>query len=225
MSKTIDAGEKHWAARYEKKSMESYILGIVLDATLSFTSVYPQIYYFLERLLIGLKQIQEENPRITLNYALTLLKDAPEQVLFSKGTVTDDENELLEALSEVEFSGGSSDGEENLTGAIHFLLDQMEDQGTSHSQKGLLLLSDAIAGGERGFADLTRSTGLRFAYVYSGKDDYMPQFRMVDGRGNLTENEQNICTYASLSELLTETEEEEVRLAEELAREMVTCFA
>lgn len=226
MSRTIKAEKGSWQQGAAAKKCSENILGIVLDATLSFTSVYPQIYYFLERLLIALKQIrEEEGEKKKFVYVLTLLKDEPEQVFFGREKVTDDEDELLEALMEMEFSGGSTDGRENLTGALRALLQEMEKHSSRQSQMGILLISDAASLDENRFADLTHHAGLRFACIYSGDNDYMPQFRLVDGKGHLTENEGNTCIYAKLPQLLADSEEEEVRLAEKLAQEMVMRFA
>lgn len=218
-----------------------YLLGIVLDATLSFTAVYPQIYYLLERVLMNLKKAGESATDYQLKYGITLLRDRAERAVFADGSYfTGDEAQVLDYLASIEFRGGSRDGKEDITGGILEQLSAMNHfPGAGEPAKvrqGLLVLSDALQKEEKNLPDLTgdepgvygdfRNHGLRFGYIYTYNDSYMPQLRIVDYKGELVEDEErNTCMFGSLALLLKDEEQEMVACADRLADEMLERFS
>lgn len=62
---------------------KALVLGVVLDATLSFSVVYGQIYYLIEHLLINLKKLKKDKCDIDISYSVVLLHDKPENMRFS----------------------------------------------------------------------------------------------------------------------------------------------
>ena len=57
---------------------KALVLGVVLDATLSFSVVYGQIYYLIEHLLINLKTLKKDKCDIDISYSVVLLHDKPD---------------------------------------------------------------------------------------------------------------------------------------------------
>lgn len=227
MLKTLLAKKEHTRLQFEDQATDPNVctLGIVLDTTISFSTIYPQIYYFLERLMIGLKQVKEEHPPVSFEYSVVLLKDTPELMLFSdEKSVSKNEDEILDAFSEIEFQGGSANGAEDLTSTVKLLLKHMRREEPDKGRKGIIILSDAMPKEQNGFTDLTEYTGLQFAYVFCGDNIYMPQFRIVDQHGQLSADEKHICIYSDITALLAETEEKEVQLVEKLVDEIYMRF-
>ena len=106
-----------------KTSNKKLILGIVLDATLSFSVVYPQIYYFLEHLLMNLREIRKNYEEIDISYSVVLLHREAEVLKLSKNSsFSEDEEEVIKLLSDITFYGGSKSGTEDLNKALNLQL-------------------------------------------------------------------------------------------------------
>lgn len=198
----------------EKPKIKILRIGVILDATPSFTTVYPKIFDVLVTLLEGMKIAREEYKGVNIQYALTILRDRPESVCFSDETFfTTSEQEVKKILEEMKFYGGSADGYEDLNAAVReqlFVLNSTEDAETV--DKGLLLFTDSLPADdiymprftsrEPGKYGAFTNYGLRFARIYANTKEYMPVFRIVDSYGNLVENEKNTQVSGSLAALL-----------------------
>lgn len=198
-------------------------LEIIIDGTLSFTSVYPKVYYILQQFLQSLAEKKRDYKGVTMAYGLTVIREQPETVRFANGTsFTESEQELLGVLADMEFRGGNPDGLEELNQALNDSLQELNNTpDAGESYKGLLMLTDSLpadgdtmpdfSSNEPGrYGDYT-NYGLRFADFYAYSVDYMPRMRIVDRNGKLTENGRNTCTYHSLQALLEQETEDTVR--------------
>jgi len=220
-------------AATEKKT---FLLGITLDATLSFSLVYPQVFCYLSELLRMIKSEKEGIRNTQVCYAITLLHDTPETVLFDNGGVySNSEEEIIECLSNIDFYGGSENGYEKLTETINQQLQILNSFPKTTSayevQKGLIMFSDSIPKPDRMYEDFTsnepgrygeyQNEGIRFAKLFAYSPDFMPQFRMVNKKGKLIENEYNVCEYASIESLLGMSRKEIKDVAGQNAKSML----
>ncbi len=197
-------------------SVKKVRIGIIMDGTLSFTTVYPKIYYVMEQLLYGLQSARQKYKGIEVEYALTILHDAPEVYTFSNGDFfTISETEVINVLRELEFYGGSADGYEDLEEAINQTLMILNNApNASVTDSGLLLFTDSMQEKENTkfglrftsdepgkYGDYT-NYGLRFANTYAYKASFMPLLRIVDHYGNISTNNKNVMRWDSLQTLL-----------------------
>lgn len=215
------------------KVMREILFGIVLDATLSFSKVYAQVYYLLEQILYDIRKRKKEEPDLRVTYSITLLHDRPETVRFSEDFYCRDEQALLETLSSISFSGGSLDGREALNQAIKeelIILNQYHPEKKGASlRRALLVLTDSIPAEGEMIPDFRKELtpeeenhGLSAAYVYSYSDRYLPVFHMVNPTGSLTENDRYFCRYGNLADLLQYNEEESVEEMKKLTDQILS---
>lgn len=215
----------------DKQNYKILRIGIIMDGTFSFTTVYPKIYYVMEKLLQGLKSAKEEYKGVKIEYALTIFHDEPEVVCFADGNYfTQSESELKAILENMSFYGGSSDGFENLYEAVNqqlYILNDSEEAKTA--DKGLIMFTDSLpaddlmpnfTSGEPGKYGNYTNYGLRFANIYAHTDEFKPKFKIVDGYGNPSTNIRNMGIYSSLKTLLErdtlETVDEVQRIIEKI---------
>lgn len=219
---------------------KALVLGVVLDATLSFSVVYGQIYYLIEHLLINLKKLKKDKCDIDISYSVVLLHDKPENMRFSgKRSISKDEDEVLRSLADISFYGGSDDGHEELNSALNLQLKTInqymdsvckQDKNVSVSQQ-LIILTDSAAAVGKEFQNFTQNEpgvygdytnhGLQQAFIISNGGDYMPQLRIVNLEYSLTENNVNTCSYYDIQDILDKDEEGTLIMAEVLAKKII----
>lgn len=199
---------------YVADKNKKIMIGIILDGTLSFTKVYPKVYYVLEQFLHNLILKKREYRGVIVKYGLTIMREDAELVVFSDGTFfTESEEELIDELRNIQFFGGSADGHENLGEAINQQLHTLNNTPDAQdTYKGIIMFTDSIpkedetvpefCSGEPGHYGAYTNYGLRFANFYAYSDDFMPKMRIVDRNGRLVENNRNTTTYNSLNTLL-----------------------
>ena len=215
----LDTDWKSIAPRQiEKKTLR---IGIVLDCTSSFSTVYPAVYGVLKRFFTRLEQDKDQYRGFQLQYSLTLLHDKPEVFLFDgiagPSRWSRFEKDVLSALETLEFYGGSDTGRENLNDALK---KQLKILSPSHAEdeenvyKGLLFFTDSLPEDEELNPDLDeeefeydgrtcKNPGLRFAEIYSYDGSYRPNLRMVDRNGWAdSENGRNEADYYNIHALL-----------------------
>lgn len=222
-----------------KTSNKKLILGIVLDATLSFSVVYPQIYYFLEHLLMNLREIRKNYEEIDISYSVVLLHREAEVLKLSKNSsFSEDEEEVIKLLSDITFYGGSKSGTEDLNKALNLQLmtinrfhDMLWETDKDYSiLQQLILITDACAKKSEQFPDYTQNEknvygsysnyGLQQAFIISYKCSYIPKLRIVNANYLLVENEINKCVFGDFEELLNMDEKKTLNAAEGLANEI-----
>lgn len=206
------------------------LIGIVLDTTLSFSAVYPQIYYMLERLLISMEGTDVKNDLI-IKYGLTLIHNDAENLVFDNNEkYTEDYIDVLHRLSEIDFYGGQPDGTENIGSAVMIQLSAMCEYEADNEEdlyKILFVFTDSIPLDNEMFPDFTEpfmfdnsnivNKGINSAYIYSYSGEYMPQLRIVNDNGSVAENARGTCIYESLRKVIEWNEAETINNMEELA--------
>lgn len=218
----------------QRKSSERMVLiGIVLDGTPSFTTIYPKVYYVLEQFLTHLKKIKPDYKNVTIKYAVTVLHNDAEPIMFDNGDFfTESENEVITALTNMEFYGGSIEGPENLREAINeqlFVLNNIPNaEDIQNIARGLLMFTDSLPSDGDMTPDFMSNEpgeygdyinyGLRFADFYAFSDEFMPMMRIVDRNGKLTENGKNIGSYHDIHALLDKKPEALAEYIEKMVR-------
>lgn len=225
----------------EESGRTALIFGIVLDATLSFSEVYPQVFYFLEHLLMNLQFLRKKHTDVDVEYSIVLMHDKAEIWNNLQDKRLTGEREVIDALTHISFYGGSTEGTEKLGDAVCTQLSEMnrccdrlrkENPNGKVSQQ-MLLITDACAKAEEQFPDFTKGEqgaygdvanyGLQQAVVISQGAQYMPMLRIVNRGFSLTENEdgRNRCVFGDLKELLDKNEEETLQASEKLAKQIL----
>ena len=188
-------------------------IGIILDATYSFRTVFPAVYYLLTNFFDEIKRIKKEYRGISFQYGLTLLHENAEPYTFpGKKIFTDSEEEFIKALEDIEFKGGGEDGRENLNEALDLQLEKlMKRQTAGYDKKGIMMFSDSLppknelqpdfSSGECGSGGYTNK-GLRFADFYVYSDDYLPKMYMVNSDGTSSDEARNFARCFSIRELI-----------------------
>ena len=199
-----------------KKKGTLVLTGIILDGTISFTSVFPAVYYALEEFMTHMRAQSKEYNGITFRYGLTILHNNAESVMFPGETFfTGDENLIRKAINNMEFHGGSEDGRENLDGALREQLLRQNEYDPEEFEtvyRGVILFSDSVSDGQEEQADFSTAYldadqkivnhGVRFAQSYTFDGEYLPAMRMVDRKGKQTDNEKNIAAAIDIHELI-----------------------
>ncbi len=212
----------------EKKKETLVLTGIILDATSSFISVFPAVYYVLEEFLKDMSARQKEYRGIDFRYGLTLLHNEAESVSFSDGSFfTKDVDRLRKAIHNIEFYGGSLDGREDLDGALREQLrrqNECDPKEYERIYRGVILFSDSVSatsepqdfsGAYLDEAQTIENNGVRFAQFYTFDGDYLPAMRMVDRDGRPTDNDKNIAVSVDIKKLIEGGEDavtDEVRM-------------
>lgn len=222
-----------------QKEPKQLILGLVIDATLSASEVYPQMFYFLEHMLMCIQQMRK-TLSINVEYSVILLHDKPELLPSSQASMLwEKERMLTDALADISFYGGSRDGTEELGDAVREQLKEMNqryeqlraDNPKRSISQQMIFITDActkkaerspdFTKGERGtYGDYT-NYGLQQAVVISYDAAYMPNLRIVNSGFSLTENGKNRCMFGDLKDLLNMNEAETLQAAEKMAERIV----
>lgn len=211
------------------------LLGFVLDATLSFSAVYAQIYYMLERLVISLQEKSDSLGDVEVRYGVTLLRDHPDSLLMERDSYyTADSREALRRLADIDFYGGSDEGTEELGQAIRMqqrLMAQYEACHSGEVTKVLMLFTDSMPRDGNLFPDYTEPDrrekdnryvcGVSAAYFYTYNGEYMPQMRITDSRGIINESSSDTCVFGSIAEILDWDEKETIANMEKLAGDIL----
>lgn len=194
----------------EKK--KEVLFEIVIDGTLSFTMVYPKVFYILENFLHIAKEVKKEYRGVVFQYGLTVFHEEDDVLWVDFGGekyFTESETELIEKLSNIEFYGGSETGREDFTSALDQTLRVLNNHGEEQSSRGILFFSDSIPEKDKLEPDFTEmvqdgylNKGLRFAQFYTGTDDFCPKMLMVNGDGNLAGDAKNESSYECLENIL-----------------------
>ena len=228
-----DRQEEGLTKRIKKKELR---IGIVLDCTYSFSTVYPVVYNVLQRFFNRLEQEKDQYKGFQLKYSLTMLHDEPEAFLFAGNSiVTSSEKEVLNALKTLEFYGGSEDGREDLNEALKnqlMTLNAGSDGKNADCYKGLLFFTDSLPEEEltpdfdeddfEYNGNTYQNYGLRFAEIYSYDGRYKPNLKMVDGNGRPdSENGRNETDYYDIHILLNGDSTQIVENAEKLVNNII----
>ena len=212
------------------------LLGLVLDATFSFSAVYTQIYYMLERLVISLQERSDNMADTEVRYGVTLLRDHPESLLMERDEYfTANGRETLRRLADVDFYGGSDEGSEELGQAIRVQQRLMTEYEACHDEecrKVLMLFTDSMPLDGNLFPDYAApeisdiehnySYGVTSAYFYTYNGEYIPKMRLSDSSGIVMESSNGTCVFGSIAEMLDWNEKETISNMEILADEILT---
>lgn len=212
------------------------ILGIVLDATLSFSKIYPQIYYLLEHLIMNLEDRRTTADGLEIDYSVVLLHDEPELIKVIK-----DGSSIIRAMSDISFYGGGTEGTEALDKALTVQLSHMNSVRSGITEKNhysqvseqLIVITDSMEEHNRQSTAFTGidmvsdkggfNYGLQQAYIISYEGSYMPMLRMADPKGRLSENCDG-CYFGDIKGLISLDEEKTLDVAERMAdRILKTC--
>lgn len=190
-------------------------LETVLDTTFSFTEVFPAVYEALEACVLAIQKKKRDYPSIVVKYGLTVFHTDIMTVTYHGDAFTESEEEFLESLRELKFTGGSRYGTEPLlNAAIEAGIRSMECSSEKPENRGLLVVTDSMPDDDnydfRNLSDCA-NRGLRFAAVYANSNSWIPDFRMVDGEGRNTLNVKNRTFVAELKRLFGVEGAEEVR--------------
>ena len=209
------------------------LTGIILDGTISFTSVFPAFYYVMDELMSHMREKAKNYIGVTFKFGLTILHDDAKSVMFRDNTFfTEDGSLIMEELENMEFYGGSEDGKEHLDEALREQLIQQnkyEPEEFENVYRGVIMFSDSVPN-EQGhdfstdYLDLDQKIvnhGIRFARFYTYKGEYTPKMRMVDGEGRQTDNEKNSATGIDIRELVYGDVENVANEMKELASEIL----
>ena len=207
------------------ETRKTLLTGFVIDATLSFSSVYAQIYYLIERLMMSLQNASEKYDT-EVRYGVTLIRDNPETFIFGNNEAfSDNAGEVINRLTDIYFYGGGSDGSEDINAAITSMLGSMadyEDRCRDGVQKVMMLFTDSVPSDRNMFPDLTdTAAGVNAAYIYSYTDDYMPMLQVTGKNGAISENNSGKCVFESLGTILEWSESEALTNMEDLAEEIL----
>ena len=196
------------------------LMDVVLDGTFSFSTVFPAVYYILEKLVEKLKAQLRDLPYLSFRYGLTVIREEQHKGIPLGGNkddcFTDDAERFLNAVRALEFRGGSEDGYEDVTGAIRGALHKLNEFNAPGGQRvdcGLLVFSDSIPKSgtdERSMnppldgeeMDDLANRGLRFANIYTFDSKYQPVLCMVDKDTIENGNARQHATYASLGSVI-----------------------
>lgn len=215
------------------------VLGITLDATLSFSRIYPHIFFFLKEMLEHLKEKKKYFTAKKMCYCITLLHNTPETYFFEDGAIyCSDEDKVINALSGIDFYDGGKEGKENFTESINHQLQVLHSYPHSKNiesiQKAMVFFTDSMPEDDNSMPDFSCNAsnqygnyvneGLRFAKFYTYDDGYMPALRIVNQRGKLTENKYNVCECESISEILEKNQESTKLYAQSLAQKILDGF-
>lgn len=209
------APTRNMSANKEPKKPEKkkeVLFEIVIDATLSFTTVYQKAFYILKQFLNMMKQVKKEYRGVVFQYGLTVFHESDDVFSIEFGTetyFTESETDFIEALSNIVFYGGSETGREDFTSALDHALYMLNSHGEENASRGILFFSDSIPDEEQLEPDFTEmvqdgylNKGLRFAQFYTGTDDFCPKMLMVNGDGNFSGNAKNEASYECLEYIL-----------------------
>lgn len=228
-----------WSKQIESDSgsNKKILLGIVLDTTLSFAKMYPQIYYFLEHLLMNIESMKIKYDDFETAYSVVLLHDDAEVLkLTGDSSISKEEKDVIKKLAEISFYGGKKDGAEELGSAVQLQFTTMErycdlmKNRDCNISRELLVLTDSCATEGEKYRDFTKYNGcadgkksycgLQQAFIISYKSSYMPMLRMVNEDNRLAENNRNKCIFGDIEDLLKMDEEETLKAAERLAEKI-----
>lgn len=187
----------------ETVKKEMYIESII-DRTLSFTKVFPQVNHSIEKLMSMLAAEKAKYKEVVIKYGLTLLGDEIEPLMFENGEYfTESENEFCRKLRSIEFYGGSEDGTEDLVGAVETGLGILNHAGDGDAYRGLLLLSDSLPEKDEMTpcfrceeADDGTDQGLDFAIFYTYTDEFNPDLNFSG------DDENREAVFHSLEDLI-----------------------
>ena len=209
----------------ESSSKTLVHIGIILDATYSFSYVFPGVFIILKEFTDRMKTNKKEYSAVDFKYGLTVLHDQAKSIMFGSDEFTSSEDVFMNKLKSIEFSGGHEDGKENLCDAIFEQLKSFstyKDFDKDHKGEskywrvydGLIMLTDSLPMDDamtpdfsreklsNGIDDSINNNGLRFAQFYAFNDKFNPIMRMVDRDGKQTEENKNSVVYSDIHELL-----------------------
>ena len=176
---------------YETEIRKKIFIEFVIDKTISFTTVFPKVFYIMETMMRELKYKKTEYRDVEIQYGLTLFNEDVEIKVFSNGEYfTRSEDEFLQALRNIRFSGGSDDGKEDLAGAIAKGMCVLQNAGEESAERGLFFFSDSMPIDDDMFPNFTEeeqdgywNKGVRFAEFYTYTDKFKPIIWTVNGEG------------------------------------------
>lgn len=188
------------------------VVGIVLDATISFSKVFPKFYYIFKNWIEAF-----EAPRgrtYNIGYVLTELHDSASVCSIKNSTVLTKE-QLFAAVRNLAFYGGAEDGREDIGGAIDNTLTAIENipENGKKITYGLMVFSDSMPKEkdlERDFTSMERDKLLRFVYVYTyDNTSFWPTF--YSGKGGVPFDQQKCSVKLDKLETLLNSSTEEMK--------------
>lgn len=153
----------------EKPEERETLCSIVIDGSLSFSRLFPQVYYLLEN------EIKKAHDSV-VKYGLTVFhnENFSLQTLFANGDFfTDDIEEFLESLRSIEFFGGSWDGREDFSSPIRQAMECLRSHKGEDVCKGLMFFSDSLPKEEQIHEEFSGDE-LSFALFYIYSNDFFP---------------------------------------------------
>lgn len=191
----------------EKTEDNCIYIDYILDTTLSFTRIFPEVYYVLENSMNLLKSKRREYKGIVLHYGLTVLGDQIQEDRFEKGAFTESEEEFLKHLRELNFQGGLDSGAEPVNEAILASLQKLGKNSPSSANRGIILITDSMPEDVRPdfrHVEGCRDKGLRFAVGFLYSNRYAPKFDLGNRYGEPEENDRNESgTFLEIRRLLS----------------------
>ena len=182
----------------------------VIDGTVSFTTVFPAVYYRIEAIIKALeKEKKRKNQQgIVITHGLTVMGEEPGYINFpDESCFTKSREKFMEFMRKIKFKGGCADGRENFAGAISQALKALNYDGRDNVSHGLFVFSDSLPKEEElrfNFDTVEKKYkdhGLRFAHIYCyDGEKYIPTFK-YENEGENCKNFTNIYTLAEFLEL------------------------
>ncbi len=214
---------------YETDIRKKLYIEFIMDKTISFTTVFPKVFYIMETMMKELKYKKTEYRDVEIQYGLTLFNEDVEIKTFSnREYFTRSEDEFLQALRNIRFSGGSDNGKEDLTGAITEGMRVLQNAGEENAERGLFFFSDSMPMDDDMFPDFTDeeqdgywNKGVRFAEFYTYTDEFEPMIWMVNGEGVNDGEGKNLARMYSLQTLLNGDLDEASKRVENTVRRIL----
>ncbi len=191
-----------------------YIM-LVMDATYSFTEIFPEVYKKVGKMLNEIKKTNQIFAAIQVSFGLVTFGSQMKVWKFAGGnSFTENTEKLLAALRDTEFTGGNSNGREDIDSAVQKALYVLESETEQYANRGIFVLSDALPiekeDGSTGdfmcIDGINHNWGLRFAKVFAYNSEYPATFKIVDGDGNETDTKNVYAEITGIDHLLDESE-------------------
>ncbi len=196
----LDLEKKEIKKEVEESQEHNYVyLNTIWDATYSASEIFKPLYYAYKKCVEIFKNLHAQYESVVMKYGLTVLNTDVEAVKFQNGShFTEDADEFLEALLNMRFEGGSSDGVEAFNEAIEEGIRITMQESKEDANCGIIFFTDSMT--KKQSADFTMidgrpvEKGLRFAMGYANSNKYGVNCKIVDKENKETENAKNTGT-------------------------------
>lgn len=198
----------------------------IIDGTVSFTTVFPAIYYRIEAIIKALEERKrmKNQQGIKITHGLTVMNEKSVCFEFPDGSsFTESRDKFMGAMRKIKFQGGNADGRENFVGAISTALKVLNDDNSENVSHGLFVFSDSLPKEEElrfNFGAMRKhytERGIRFAHIYCYDGERYAPILKPENRG---ENGRNYTNVYTLTEFLELEESEALGVVNKLAEEL-----